>query len=91
MFAVVIVEREAVLAGVEGAPHGLAVALVEQVPVDATVPQRERTAEQVVRGVRGQYLRRCQFPGRACGDGDVRHRRLSRYLYFVHVHIHYFL
>ena len=91
MFAVVIVEREAVLAGVEGAPHGLAVPLVEQVPFNAPVPHRKRAPEQVARGVRTQYLRRHQLPGRAYGDGDVRHRCLSRYLYFVHVHIHYFL
>ena len=88
---VVVVEREAVLAGVEGALHGLAVALLELVLVDAPVPHSKGTPEQVVRGIRSQYLRRCQFPRAAYWDGDVRHRRLSRYLYFVHVHIHYFL
>ena len=79
MVTVVVVEREAVLTGVEGAPHGLAVALVKLVLVDAPVPQREHAAQQVVRGVRAQYLRRCQLPGRAYGDGDVRHRREVRH------------
>ena len=88
MFAVVIVEREAVLAGVEGAPHGLAVALVEQVLVKAPVPQREHAAQQVVRGVCSQYLRCRQLPRAAYGDGDVRHRRqVGMYL----IHNHFFL
>ena len=72
---VVVEEREVVLGGDGGVFRGLAVTLVEQVPVNASVLHRERAAEQVVRGVRGQDLRRCQFPRAAYGDGDVRHRR----------------
>ena len=83
MVTVVIVEREAVLTGVEGAPYRLAVALLELVLVNAPVPQRERAAEQVVRGVCGQNLRRCQFPGHAYGDGDVRYRREVRHAQFL--------
>ena len=75
----VVVEREGVLGGVGGVFRGLAVALFEQVLVEVPVLQRERAAEQVVGGVRGQYLRRCQLPGRAYGDGDVRHRREVRH------------
>ena len=41
MVTVVVVEREVVLAGVAGICRRLAVALLELVLVDATVPQRE--------------------------------------------------
>ena len=78
-----VVGCEAVLNGVGGVFRGLAVSLVEQVPVNAAVPHRKGTAEQVVGGVGAQYLRRCQFPGRADGDGDVRHRREVRHAQFL--------
>ena len=58
MVAVVVVAKEVVLAGVSGIFHCLAVALVEQVLVDAPVPQSEAPPEEVVRGVRAQDLRR---------------------------------
>ena len=86
-----VVEREGVLNGDGGVFRGLAVALVELVPVNAPVPQRKDAAEQVVRGVRGQYFRRRQFPGRTDGDGDVRHRREVRHAQFLSpltFHIH---
>ena len=53
---VVVEEREVVLAVVAAVLPCLAVALVEQVLVDSSVPQCESTAEQVVRGVRIKYL-----------------------------------
>ena len=51
MVAVVVVEGEVVLAGVAGICRRLAVALLELVLVDATVPQSEAAAKEVVRGV----------------------------------------
>ena len=76
MVTIVVVEGEVVLAGVAGLCRRLAVALLELVLVDAPVPQREATPEEVVRGVRAQDLRGSKLPGAADGDGDVRHRRL---------------
>ena len=75
---VVVAEREVVLAVVADVLPCLAVALLEQVLVDAPVPQCESTAEQVVRGVRAQYLRGEELPRAADGDTDVRHRRQVR-------------
>jgi len=40
------------------------------------VPQREAAPEEVVRGVRTQYLRGGELPGAADGNSDVRDRRL---------------
>jgi len=74
---VVIAEREVVLAVVAVVLPCLAVALLEQVLVDSSVPQCESTAEQVVRGVRIKYLRGEELPRAADGDADVRHRRLK--------------
>ena len=76
MVAVVVAERDVVLAGVAWICRRLAVALLELELVDAPVPQSEAAAKEVVRGVRAQDLRREEFPGAADGDGDVRHRRL---------------
>ena len=75
MVAVVVVEGEVVLAGFADVLCRLAVALVELVLVDATVPHREAAAEEVVRGVRVQDFRGEEFPGAADGDADVRDRR----------------
>ena len=80
-----VVEREGVLNGDGGVFRGLAVALVEQVLVDTPVPHSKGTPEQVVRGVRSQNLRRCQFPRAAYGDSDVRHRR-EVCMYLIHNH-----
>ena len=74
---VVVAEREVVLAVVANVLPCLAVALLEQVLVDSSVPQCESTAEQVVRGVRIKYLRGEELPRAADGDADVRHRRLK--------------
>ena len=76
MVAVVVVEIDVVLAGVAGILHRLAVALLELELVDAPVPQREATPEEVVRGVRAQDLRGSKLPGAADGYGDVRDSRL---------------
>ncbi|MBR5686800.1 MAG: hypothetical protein IKX36_02460, partial [Prevotella sp.] len=56
--------------------RGLAVALIKQVFVDIPVLQREASPEQVVRGVRAQYLRRGERPDESDGHADVRDRRL---------------
>ena len=85
MVTVVVLEHEVVLAGVAGICRSLAVALLELVLVDATVPQREAAAEEVVRGVSAQDLRGGKLPGAADGDGDVRDRRHG-YMCLVHVH-----
>ena len=77
MVTVEVAEREVVLAVVADVLPCLAVALLEQVLVDSSVPQCESTAEQVVRGVRAQYLRGEELPRAADGDADVRHRRLK--------------
>ena len=76
MVAVVVVEVEVVLAVVAGVLLRLAVALLELELFDATVPQSEAPPEEVVRGVRAQYLRRGKLPDAADGDGDVRDSRL---------------
>lgn len=65
--AVVVAEGELVLGGIVGVPLRLAVALVELVLVDATVLQRQGTAEEVLRGVRELYLRGGQLPAAAHG------------------------
>jgi len=75
---VVVAEREVVLAVVADVLPCLAVALLEPVLVDAPVLQCESTADQVVRGVRSQYLRGEELPGAADGDADVRNRRQVR-------------
>ncbi len=75
MVAVVVVEREVVLTIVAGVHFRLAVALLELELVDAPVPQREASPEEVVRGVRAQNLRGGKLPGAADGDADVRDRR----------------
>ena len=62
MVTVEVVEREVVLGGVGGVFRGLAVSLVEEVPVDAPVAHGEHAAEQVVRGVGGEDLRWSQLP-----------------------------
>ena len=72
---VVVAEREVVLAVVADVLPCLAVALLEQVLVDSSVPQCESTADQVVHGVRAKYLRGEELPRAAHGDADVRHRR----------------
>ena len=77
MVTVVVAEREVVLAVVAVVLPCLAVAFVEQVLVNAPVPQCESTADQVVRGVRAKYLRGEELPRAADGDADVRHRRLK--------------
>ena len=78
MVAVVVLEREVVLDWVAGILRRLAVPLLELEFVDATVPQSEIAAEEVVRGVRILYFRRGKFPDTADGDADVRHRRQVR-------------
>ena len=75
---VVVAERELVLAGIIDVALRLAVAFLELVFVDASVPQREAAAEQVVRGVGVLYLIGCQLPRAADRDADVRHCRLVR-------------
>ena len=77
MVTVVVAEREVVLAVVADVLPCLAVAILELVLVDSSVPQCESTAEQVVRGVRAKYLRGEELPRAADGDADVRHRRLK--------------
>jgi len=64
--AVVVVEGEVVLTGIADLCR-LTVALVELVLVDAPVLQREKAAEEVVRGVRKLYLRGGQLPTAANG------------------------
>ena len=64
--AVIVVEGEVVLTGIADLCR-LTVALVELVLVDATVLQREKAAEEVLRGVRELYLRGGQLPAAAHG------------------------
>ena len=78
MVLVIVVEKEVVLAVVAGVLLRLAVALPELELVDAPVPQREASPEEVVRGVRAQNLRGGKLPEAADGDGDVRDRRQVR-------------
>ncbi len=72
---VIVLERDVVLAGVAAICSCLAVALLELQLVDAAVPQREASAQEVVRGVRAQDLRGEELPDAADGNSDVRHRR----------------
>ena len=76
MVAVVVVEGEVVLAGFADVLCRLAVALVELELVYPPVFHREAPPEEVVRGVRAQYLRRNEFPDAADGNSDVRDSRL---------------
>ena len=79
MVTVVVEEGKVVLAGVAAVCRSLAVSLVEQELVYPPVPHREDAAQEVVRGVRAQDLRRGKLPGAADGYSDVRNRRQVGY------------